>query len=51
MLRANNVLKHYRGFVMPQGTKFNAWLNRLFEHPAFKSTCSTDELYLDSYER
>ena len=51
MLRANNVLNHYRGFVMQQGTKFNAWLNRLFEHPAFKSTCSTDELYLDSYER
>ena len=51
MFRANNVLKRYRGFEMPEGAKFNAWLNRLFEHPAFKSTCSTDELYLDSYER
>ena len=51
MFRANIVLKHYRGFEMPEGAKFNAWLHRLFEHPAFKSTCSTDELYLDSYER
>ncbi|KAF8548259.1 glutathione S-transferase [Imleria badia] len=51
MFRANKVLKHYRGFVMPEGTMLNAWLDRLFEHPAFKRTCSTDELYLDSYER
>ena len=51
VFRANIVLKHYRGFEMPEGAKFNAWLHRLFEHPAFKSTCSTDELYLDSYER
>ncbi|KAN0085796.1 valine---tRNA ligase [Tylopilus felleus] len=51
MFRATHVLKHYRGFEMPQGVKFNAWLNRLCEHPAFKSTCSTEELYLDSYER
>ncbi|KAI9568091.1 glutathione S-transferase [Boletus coccyginus] len=51
MFRATNVLKHYRGFEMPEGDKFNAWLNHLFEHPAFKSTCSTVELYLDSYER
>jgi hypothetical protein len=36
---------------MPAGEKFNAWLRRLFEHPAFKATCSTEDLYLDSYER
>jgi len=36
---------------MPEGVKFNAWLNHLLEHPAFKSTCSKAELYLDSYER
>lgn len=51
MFRATNVLKHYRGFEMPRGKKFQAWLTRLFEHPAFKKTCSTEQLYLDSYER
>jgi len=51
LYRAKIVLAHYRGFEMPQGERFNAWLGRLFEHPAFKATCSTDELYIDSYER
>jgi hypothetical protein len=51
LFRANNVLKHYRGFTLPAGTKFNSWLERLFDHPAFKATCSTEQLYLDSYER
>jgi len=51
IFRATNVLKHYRGFEMPEGVKFSAWLNRLFEHPAFKNTCSSEELYMDSYER
>jgi len=51
LFRASNVLKHYRGFALPAGAKFNAWLERLFEHPAFKATCSTEALYLDSYER
>ncbi|KAJ7767451.1 thioredoxin-like protein [Mycena maculata] len=49
--RASNVLKHYRGFELPAGNKFTAWITRLFAHPAFKVTCSTEELYLDSYER
>jgi len=51
IFRVNNVLKHYRGFGMPQTPKLQAWLNRLLEHPAVKSTCSTSDLYLDSYER
>jgi glutathione S-transferase len=51
LYRAKIVLVHYRGFQMPQGERFNAWLQRLFEHPAFKATCSTDEFYIDSYER
>ncbi|KAG1850317.1 glutathione S-transferase [Suillus tomentosus] len=51
LFRASNVLKHYRGFEMLRGTKFEAWLGRLFEHPAFKKTCSNEEVYLDSYER
>ncbi|KAI6003141.1 glutathione S-transferase [Pisolithus albus] len=50
LLRATNILKHYRGFELPRGPKFDRWLNRLLEHPAFKCTCSTDELYLDTYE-
>jgi hypothetical protein len=36
---------------MPSGKKFDAWVERLFNHPAFKGTCSTEELYIDSYER
>ncbi|KAF8434574.1 glutathione S-transferase [Boletus edulis BED1] len=51
LFRADKVLKDYRRFEMPEGAKLTAWLKRLFEHPAFKCTCSTDELYLDSYER
>ncbi|KAH7907616.1 glutathione S-transferase [Hygrophoropsis aurantiaca] len=51
IFRATNVLKHYRGFEMPSGKKFHAWLERLLEHPDFKKTCSAEKLYLDSYER
>ena len=51
IFRASIVLKHYRGFTMPDGEKFTAWTQRLFEHPVFKSTCSTEDLYLESYER
>ncbi|KAJ7872081.1 thioredoxin-like protein [Mycena leptocephala] len=51
IFRASNVLKHYRGFEVPTGDKFGAWISRLFAHPAFAATCSTEELYLDSYER
>ncbi|KAF7332358.1 RNA polymerase I-specific transcription initiation factor RRN3 [Mycena kentingensis (nom. inval.)] len=51
IFRATNVLKHYRGFEFPASMKFQAWTGRLFAHPAFAATCSTEELYLDSYER
>lgn len=51
LYRATNVLKHYRGFTMPSGKKFDSWVERLFDHPSFKCTCSTEELYIDSYER
>jgi len=51
LYRAKIVLTHYRGFQLPHGERFNGWLGRLFEHPTFKATCSTDQLYLDSYER
>ncbi|RDX46479.1 glutathione S-transferase C-terminal-like protein [Lentinus brumalis] len=51
IFRATNVLKHYRGFVLPEGARFRAYVDRLLNHPAFKRTCSTEQLYLDSYER
>ncbi len=51
LFRANNVLKHYRSFVMPSGARFDTYLARLFEHPKFKMTCSDEDLYLQSYER
>lgn len=51
LFRAKVVLTHYRGFQMPHGERFDGWLERLFEHPSFKATCSTEQLYLDSYER
>ncbi|TFK43958.1 thioredoxin-like protein [Crucibulum laeve] len=51
LFRAKHVLTHYRGFELPQGKRFNEWLGRLFAHPAFAKTCSTEQLYLDSYER
>ena len=51
LFRATNVLKHYRGFVLPQGARFRAYVDRVVNHPAFKRTCSTEQLYLDSYER
>ncbi|KAF7302002.1 Glutathione transferase [Mycena indigotica] len=50
VFRASNVLKYYRGFELPNEPKFRAWTTRLFEHPAFKATCSTEELYIDSSE-
>ncbi|KAK0447735.1 glutathione S-transferase [Armillaria borealis] len=51
LFRATNVLKDYRGFIMPSGQKFNAWMSKLLGHSAFTRTCSTEDLYLDSYER
>ncbi|KAJ3980367.1 glutathione S-transferase [Lentinula detonsa] len=51
LYRATNVLKHYRGFELPHGEKFDRWIKKLFNHPNFKSTCNTEDLYLDSYER
>ncbi|VDC03082.1 unnamed protein product [Peniophora sp. CBMAI 1063] len=51
LYRAKLVLAYYRGFEMPKGKKFSAWVDRLFAHPAFANTCSTDDVYIDSYER
>jgi hypothetical protein len=51
LFRATNVLKHYRGFEIPPGKRFQSYLKRLLEHPNVKSTCSNEDLYLDSYAR
>jgi len=49
--RAANVLKHYRGFTPPESGRYKAWSDAVFSHPAFAATCSTEDLYLDSYAR
>ncbi|KAF8590762.1 glutathione S-transferase [Ramaria rubella] len=51
LFRATNVLKYYRGFEFPPSSKFKAYLERLLQHPDVQKTCSTEQLYLDSYER
>ncbi|KAI5119072.1 hypothetical protein M0805_005490 [Coniferiporia weirii] len=51
LFRATNVLKYYRGFVLPPNDRYERWIERLFSHPAFRATCSTEDLYMDSYER
>jgi len=51
LYRARLVLTHYRGFELPVNARFRSYLERLFAHPAFRATCSDEQLYLDSYER
>ena len=36
---------------MPEGEKFGKWVERLLKHPVFLATTSTEDVYLDSYER
>ncbi|KIK60044.1 hypothetical protein GYMLUDRAFT_168585 [Collybiopsis luxurians FD-317 M1] len=50
LYRSTTVLKYYRGFELPEGRKFNNWLHKLLNHPVFKKTNSTDDLYLESNE-
>lgn len=51
-LRLKRVLVPYRGWPMPEeGSKFKRWLDALEEERSVKMTTSTDDLYLDSYER
>ncbi|KAF8318236.1 hypothetical protein DL93DRAFT_441587 [Clavulina sp. PMI_390] len=55
LLRGNVVLKHYRNFswspLFAANPRFEAYMDRALSHPAFRATCSTDELYLESFER
>ena len=36
---------------MPSEPRLSGWIDRLINYPAFKATCSAEDLYLDSYER
>lgn len=51
LFRTKLVLSYYRGYQFPSSEKLSAYLDRLFAHPVFKRTISTDQLYIDSYER
>lgn len=52
MLRLSRVLKPYRGWPDPEvGSRWGLWLDAMESDEAVKATTSTDELYLDSYER
>ncbi|KAL6703196.1 hypothetical protein ACN47E_010125 [Coniothyrium glycines] len=51
-LRLKRVLVPYRGWPMPEeGTRLKRWLDALEGEKSVRMTTSTDELYLDSYER
>lgn len=52
ILRLGRVLKPYRGWPDPQqGSRLAAWVDAIETNPHVQATTSTDELYLDSYER
>lgn len=52
VVRLQKVLKPYRGWPDPaEGSRWAKWVRAIEEHPAVVATTSTDELYLDSYER
>ncbi|MCJ1433946.1 Glutathione S-transferase U1 [Xylographa pallens] len=52
LLRLGRVLKPYRGWPdAVEGTRFAKWVNAVENNVDVRATTSTDELYLDSYER
>lgn len=52
MLRLSRVLKPYRGWPDPEaGSRWSIWIAAVENHETVKATTSTDDLYLDSYER
>ncbi|TID21762.1 SAICAR synthase-like protein [Venturia nashicola] len=52
VIRLNKVLKPYRGWPDPEpGSRFGKWVKAIEDDEFVKATTSTDELYLDSYER
>ena len=52
MLRLPRVLKPYRGWPDPEaGSRWSVWMAAVEGDEAVRATMSTDELYIDSYER
>lgn len=52
VIRLAKVLKPYRGWPDEDPeSRWGKWVKAIEEHEAVKATTSTDELYLDSYER
>jgi len=52
IIRLNRVLKPYRGWPEPEpNSRFAKWVEAIESNEHVKATTSTDELYLDSYER
>ena len=52
ILRLKRVLKPYRGWPEPEeGSRWARWIEAIENHPDVKATTSTDELYLENYER
>ena len=48
----NRVLKPYRGWPEPEeGSRWAKWVAAIEANEHVKATTSTDDLYLDSYER
>ncbi|MCJ1273780.1 hypothetical protein MMC21_001573 [Puttea exsequens] len=52
MVRMRRVLEPYRGWPEPEpGSRWAAWVNAVEGNEGVKATVSSDELYVDSYER
>jgi glutathione S-transferase len=52
MLRLSRVLKPYRGWPDPEvGSRWALWIEAVEGNEHVRATTSTDDLYLDSYER
>ena len=46
------VLTPYRGWPQPEeGSRWASWVEAIEKNEGVKATTSTDDLYLDSYER
>ncbi|KAF2145350.1 uncharacterized protein K452DRAFT_283708 [Aplosporella prunicola CBS 121167] len=52
VIRLNRVLKPYRGWPEPEpGSRWAKWVEAIEKDESVQATTSSDELYLDSYER
>lgn len=52
IIRLRKVLTPYRGWPEPEaGSRWASWVKAIEENEGVKATTSTDELYIDSYER